>query len=90
MGHGCQLVWWDVTALRTSWSQALWSPAGAPQIKSGAPWGTQLALSINEDEKLPYREEKITAGIFALMVRLCELGFLTNPQRCHVASPYMW
>lgn len=51
MGHDCQLVWWDVAAPRTSWSQALWSPAGAP-------WGTQLALSINEDEKLPYREEK--------------------------------
>lgn len=47
-------------------------------MKSGAPWGTQLVLSLSEGEKLPYREEKSTAEIFAPMVWLCELEFQTN------------
>lgn len=47
-------------------------------MKCGAPWGTQLVLSLTEGEKLPYREEKSTAEIFAPMVWLCELEFQTN------------
>ena len=89
MGLAASWCGGNAAAPRPPWSQALLSSARAPQIRSEAPWGSQLALSINEDEKLPQQEEKIAAEIFALMARLCELGFRTNPQRCDVGSPYM-